>query len=305
MIRRSVLFVIAVLFMCAFSVQAFAQDAPVTDAVNTDALKLEYKFKPGDISRYKMVMDMNVNVKMPAAEGMEIPSMPVKLVFVYNQQVQRLLENGDAEVISTMELMKMTMMGTVQEIPVNQIPKITMVMSKDGSVKSIQGMEKIMNSLGGMPLPNIAGSGRYSLFPIKPLMVGESWIQDIPSPFGTGTMHTEGKLLSKDAKVGGYTAASYSENASGDICIKPPTPPADGENAVPAQGPQIDLTGKFNVKGNGNFAINEGKMISSKGTMELQMSMGMPTSIGAAGESMNINMTGSYDMFLLPPAKTK
>lgn len=287
----------------ALCMPLFAQDAA---APATDTVILEYIFSRGDVNRYKTTIDMNVNVLSDTQGGLQIPSMALKMVGFTNQTVSNVLENGDGEIISKVESMKMTMMGSTNEMPVNQMPAVTTTMTKTGLVKSISRLEKVPGMLSGIPMFNMGSTGsQFSAFPGKPVATGDTWIQDIPSPLG-GNMHSECKLLEKDARAGSYTVAVYSENASGDVNFNMDPSKVAGETANGVS--RMGMTGKFVIKGTSKFSTEYGKMISTSGTMDIQMDMempagpGAPSAAGANQTPIKMNITGTYTMFIMPPA---
>ncbi|MHB1458680.1 MAG: hypothetical protein ACYC0V_17365 [Armatimonadota bacterium] len=288
------------LLLCMLCVRLVAQD--VTPPV-PDTITLENKFVKGDTSRYKMVFDMNANIQMEAAGAQQIPPMAVKIVLIMNQKVNKILENGDAEISPKIESLKMTMMGATNEIPLDKAPPITMVMSKTGVIKSITGMDKSFSDmLSGIPMLNAGGSGtQLNIFPDKPVGVGDAWIQDIQNPLGGG-MHSECKLLEKDAKAGNYTVAVISQNINGDINfnMKPPT----GVTDTPIVLPQMGMSGKYDYKGTNKFSTELGKLISSSGLLSMQIDLNAPSSPGTTAQTIKVLVNGTLQMYIMPLAVT-
>ena len=286
------------IMLCMFCAQLAAQD--VTPPV-PDTITLEYKFLKDDTTRYKLVLDMNANIQMDAPAAQQIPQMAVKIVIVMNQKVVKVLENGDAEISPKIESIKMTMMGATNELPLDKAPQITIVMSKTGVMKSITGMDKTVSDMfSGIPMLNAGSSGpQLSIFPDKPIAVGDAWIQDIPSPMG-GNMHSECKLLEKDAKAGNYTVAVYSQNINGDLKFSMTPPAGVAQTAIAL--PQMGMSGKFDYKGTSKFSMDLGKLISSGGAMNMQIDLNAPASPGTAAQPIKVIVNGTFQMYIMPPA---
>lgn len=289
--------VLLCIILCMFCVQLAAQDV-----TSPDTIKLEYKFVKGDVTRYKVVLDMNADIKMDAAATQQIPQMAVKIVAITNQKINKILENGDAEIIPGAESLKLTMMGATNEIPLNQAPQMKMVMSKTGSVVSFSGMDKAATDmLASMPmLGNGSSMPQISEFPDKPIGVGDSWIQDIPNMLG-GNMHYECKLLEKNAKVGAYTVAVFSENVNGDMTINMTPPAGVTQGALPL--PQMGMSGKYDAKLMNKFSTDLGKLVACNGTINMQFDMSMPNAQAAPAtpaQPIKVVINGTVQMYLMP-----
>lgn len=300
--RLFLIFACIVIALCA--IPLFAQDAGVAAG---DTVKLEYKFVPGDTSDYKMVGDMNVNITSAVQAGEQIPAMNVKMVGITSQHVNKILDNGDAEITYKVKSMKMTMMGSTSNVPVDQMPVMTVTMSKDGRIKSFTGLDQAKSMITGIPILGDGGAQmQYSAFPDKPLAVGDTWTYDIPLSTNGAPIHLEGKMLQIGAKAGDYTVAVYSENLSGDLNFGIDPSKIAGSQA--AGVPAMILSGKINARGTSKFSPDLGKLISGTGTIEMQMNMNPQSATGASTDAsfaMSMSVQGSYDMFLMPPEKAK
>jgi hypothetical protein len=285
--------VLLCIILCMFCVQLAAQDV-----TKPDTIKLEYKFVKGDVTRYKVVLDMNADIKMDIATAQQIPQMALKIVAIANQKVNKVFENGDAEIIPGVESLKLTMMGATNEMPMNQAPQMKMVMSKTGSVKSITGIDKATaDMLSSMPMiANGASMPQISEFPDKPIGVGDSWIQDIPNMLG-GNMHYE-------CKLGTYTVAVFSENVNGDMTLNMKPPTGATQSVLPF--PQMGMSGKYDAKLVNKFSTDLGKLVSCNGTINMQFDMSMPnaqtaqTSPATPAQSIKVVINGTIQMYLAP-----
>lgn len=282
---------------------AFAQQTAVP---TQDTVKLEYKFVPGDLSRYKMVFDMNAQMMSDNQSGMAIPPMNIKLVGFVEQEVKRVLENGDAEITVKIPSLKMTMMDSTTDIPVDKIPVITLIMSKQGIVKSISGLENINAITGGIPLLGNNGTGyQYSAFPDKPLSVGDTWSLDLPIPGGT-PIHYEAKMLEIGSKVGNYTVAVYSENVNGDMSFT--IDPSKAAVSQTAGVPPVPIAVKMLMKGTSKFSPDLGKVINSTGSIDISMDVTVnDSSVASSGMTMPLKMSmqGTYTVFIMPSEEPK
>lgn len=267
-------------------------------ALARDTVKLEYKFKPNELLRYKMVMNMNMTLDMPGFEQTMLPNTAIQMVAVYRQRTKRVLANGDAEITAAVESIKMTMGGKTESIPADKIPVMTFVMSKNGVVKSMSGLEKMAAQFGGMQFVNPSAMGQYGALPEGELSVGDTWSQEIPFPLGEGKLNVTGKILSTDTKLGKYTVAAIKQNMGGHVAYSMTIPASPGQTA-PASG-SVNAKGKFLGDAVVYFSQEKGQMIRTDGNLTMQMSMEFTNAPANAPSGMEMDMDMDFEMFLLP-----
>ena len=282
MIRRSIWAVIALTLV--LTGQAFCQDS----------VKLAYKFTPGELLRYKMVA--NLTAQMTDPQSGQTMNIPIQMVAVMRQRVKKVLPNGDAQVSAAIESIKMNAGGNAMTVPGDKMPTMTMVLSPNGTVKGVQGLEKFGGMLPGMEFMGGGGFGDFgAVLPDAALNVGDTWAQQIPLPMGMGNVQIQSKLVSANTKIGDYRVAALKQDFGGDINLAMPLPVPSGET-----GASLDMKGT--VLGNGTiyFSPDKGRMVRSEGRADMQMAFGVPAGQGSPGGSMSINMAMTFEMYLLP-----
>jgi len=292
-IPRTVRIVVLCAVLSVLAGQAFGQET----------VRLEYKFKQGELLRYKMVMSATINMQMSMPDGSsgQMPSIPMQMVGVMRQRTRKVLPNGDAEVAYAFESMKVTVGDMTQQSPTEKIPVITMVISKNGVPKSIQGLEKLGGQSGYTQFISPETLGQYGALPEGDLKVGDTWSQDVPFPIG-GRLQMSGKLLSTDTKLGSYTVATFEQNTGGDINMNIPVPMPS--NGAPSTGGNVGANGEFLGDTTVYFSLEEGKMIRTSGRATLQMKVDIAGAAGTGNANapggIDMNMDMNFEMFLLP-----
>lgn len=79
-----------------------------------ESVKLDLKFNPGEVSRYKMIVDINLSLDASGPSSIQIPNLPMGIVVVMRQRTKRVLPSGDAEINAVVESLKMTMGNKTQ-----------------------------------------------------------------------------------------------------------------------------------------------------------------------------------------------
>ena len=288
--RRQVKLFVLCLVLGGIAAQAFGQDT----------VKLQYKFTPGELLRYKMTMNANVNMQMsmPEATGSQMPSMPFRVVGVVRQRTKRILPNGDAEIAVAFESMRITMGEKTETMPGDKIPVTTMTISKDGTVKNVSGMEKMGGQFAGMPFVSPSSLGQYNGLPDKDLTIGESWSQTVPFPTGGGNLQVTGTLVSTNTKLGKYNVATFRQSAGGDIDLGAFMPTGMQSSGGSSSG-NATFIGDATIY----FAPEEGRVIRTEGKAAAQVAMNF--SGGPEGQSgaMAMTMDMKFDLFLLSQGK--
>jgi len=239
-------------------------------AFGQDTVKLEYKFKQGELLRYKMIMNMTMQMSGIGGEEAEVPAMSAQTVAVTRQRTKKVLPNGDAEVTSAVESMKMTMGDKTQELPVDKMPVVTMVISKNGTVKSIKGLDdKMPTMFGGMDLSAL---GQLGGLPEGEVKVGDTWSQDVPFPTGGWSLQVSGELLSTDTKLGKYKVATFKLNIGGDVSSEIPIPASSDETS--STGGNMAITGTTSGDATVYFSCEKGQIIRTEGTTTAQIRNG-------------------------------
>ena len=264
-----------------------------------ESVKLDLKFNPGEVSRYKMIVDINLSLDASGPSSLQIPNLPMGIVVVMRQRTKRVLPNGDAEINAVVESLKMTMGNKTQQAPVNKIPVMTMVMSPKGEVKSMKGFENFTGACGGMDFVNPWNPGQYGALPSTELLVGESWSQSVPFPMG-GNVQVIGMLLSANEMLGKTSCAVIKQDIYGDLSFDKPLPGYNGQNiSLP---PGLKMKGRINGTGTTYFSTQQGRIIRSEGNADIQMSVGgqVQGANGGSPASAVMSMRMAYQLYLVP-----
>ncbi len=267
------------------------QAAVSTGATKQPTVKLKYKFTPGELLRYR--------IKMHLAN--EEGTASLNAVMTYRQRVKRILPNGDAELSFAVEAMSLEADGKIMLPTKGKMPVMTMVISPDGSVKSVKTpvIFNGVNAIQGMSLGNFGQPAVQ--FPPAKIKIGDTWVRNMPlSAFATGgsswgSYKSNDRLLDISTKMDGYTVAAIKQEYTGDINFDMPI---SIEN-VPTGG-FAKMAGNASGLGMVYFSIEKGRLVRSMGALKIQVGAKETSGIDAEKYSdMPINMTVKYDMELL------
>jgi hypothetical protein len=311
---RIVLSFILATALCALP--ALAQTAPTA---GSGTALLQYKFKAGDIDRYKMVVKMDMNIAIPGMPATMSGGMAAQtsMVSILRAKVLGILPNGNAKVQYTYESMKMDMnmpgmppiekdkMDQMQGDLVKQMPVITATLTKYGQIVSIEGMDKMPGMKQGANFDKLFGGqmgfglGTGSvIFPSEPVGIGDAWTQDIPI-MGAGRMTVDSTVESLNAKIGDKVGAKIKQDYYGHMEIAdlmkamlPAMGGTSGSGQIPAMKGGMDMSGW----GVAYADPDKGKLIRSDADVNMVMNMTATAPASAAatgmapGQPINIGM---------------
>ena len=265
-----------------------------------DTVKLEYKYTPNELLRYKMVISANLQLAVPNGQAMTIPMRMVGLV---KQRTKRVLPDGSAELAVAFESMRAQVGDQIHEMPAKQVPVMTIVVSKSGQIQkaSCPGMDSA--GLMTQQMLNTGGFGHYAVLPTTDLRVGDTWSQDIPEMPGIGSVRETGKLISTNSKVGKYKTAAFRQSVGGNLNL-------DSGSALPLRGsppipPGMKMNGAFLGDGTVYFSVERGQLIRTDGRLDLQVNVNVPQINGRQVGNATANMAMTYEMFLISADKAK
>ncbi len=286
---------VLIIFSTLFGIgtNAVAQEVTQQPESSGAGILLEYKFKEGELLRYKLEMSFDMVMQADIPEASAIPPISGFITGTVSQRTKRVLENGDAEVVAAIESMKLDMMGQSNELPVDKMPTCTFIKSKSGTIKVIEG-KKFESPFSEIPFGDLANFSQNSVLPTSRLNVGETWKQDIPSPFpGAGTFHVEMKLQRLDAEVGKIRAAVIQQSATGDMDI--------AQAMAALQKGNGEVSGKANILANSTvyFSPELGRLLKVEGTGSMQMNMSF-NGQNAGPSQMKMDAQLKYNISLLP-----
>lgn len=261
------------------------------------AVDLQYKFKSGEIVRHKVVVDMDLAVAANIPNAPQIPPMHMKAVGVVKQKTIRLLPDGNAEVVDTLESMTVTLGNQTHKVPVQKIPPMTGIVSKygpSGSLSSGGGM------LSGIPLGNF-GLTQFILLPGQALSIGDYWTDTMSLPLGVN-VEQKSKLVAENGKLGSHIVAIVKQEMSGSMDIPVSKLVALAGQFAPADCRiPVDGTIKALMLGDSAtyFSVQKGRPIRSEGTLDLQMDANMTD--GKQGAQFALRGRLNYSINLVTP----
>jgi hypothetical protein len=278
---------------------------------------LQFKYKAGDIDRYKMVVKFEMNIAVPgmaAAPGGGAMQANMSMVSVLRSKVLGILPNGNAKIRYAYESMKMDMdmpgmpaiekgkMDQMQNDMVKQMPVITATVTKYGQIVGFEGVGNMPGLKQGADLEKLFGGqmgfglGTGSVvFPADPVSVGDAWSQDIPI-MGAGKMTVDSTVDSLNTKIGSRVAAKikqdyYGHMNLGDLMKAMLPAMGGGSNAMPAMDGGMDMSGW----GIAYVDAARGKLVRSDADVDMVMKMTATPPAGSASaggvQSLNIDMT--------------
>jgi len=238
-------------------------------------VKLEYKFRKGEVDKYKVTMGM----KMSMPKGAQMPGT-MNVSMTMTQKVLDVLPNGSAKVQVTMSNMKMSGPGMPQNMSNMPPQTMTVTMTKDGRMTNPAGAGGMMGTMGAMPGSDPMGS-MGCLLPTKVVKVGETWKQAVPMPNNSGKINYVSTLLSAALPLGKTTASKIKQNFSGRLDLGKMMGGAAGGGSG-----DMDLNGSSIVF----FSPTQGKLLKTSGRVSAKMRMSMPPNPQNPGAPTKMNM---------------
>ncbi len=284
--KRFALFCIASIFVLSAAV--FAE--PVT---------LEYKFKPGDVDKYRMKMDMSMQIpSMPS-----LPSMNITTTMNCIQKTLAVNPDGSAKIKVAYEDVKINGLPDAAKNSTNKKTKaltgqsITATMSKRGQMLSVDGMDKLMAASGvqNMDMSKfLNAASNHALLPEGPVEIGQSWTQDVSLPFGESKINVISTLESTDQQIWSLNAAKVNQKFDGSFDIGAIINAVMGSINMGAKAsPDMSsFSGTANLSGDMGFlfAPSIGKLLKGEGDMQMKMVMNMPAEAVKNGAPTSIEM---------------
>ncbi len=268
------------MFLSTAILPAFAQDAT--------GYKLRRSFKVNEIRRYKLVTDMNGEMRM----GENSMPLNMQMVMTYREKVAGIKE-GKATIHTTFEDMKMFMNG--QEFANPMAPNmsnvvVTTVVDDRNRLLEIKGIEALAAGAGGMGGMNMGpGYNTPAPFPEGEIKVGETWEIEVPIPNAKDFTLKAKQTLVGVEKVGGVDAARIKT----EMEIPYERLMAAMAQQMPAGTPP--MSGTMKIVSHSYYDLATGNLLKMDGdvAMVIQMSGGgnpqMP-------QNMQMNMTAKMSL---------
>ncbi|HEY3297510.1 MAG TPA: hypothetical protein VGK34_02555 [Armatimonadota bacterium] len=266
-------------------------------AFGQDAAKLEYKFVNGQTLSYKLALEMTISTASATPGGEHRSPATVKITGIRTQQVRQIFPNGDAEVLYKHENMKISSGTGWQNMPPGQMSSFSMLISKDGTVRSIRGLEKT-GPLAQLPFLNPANIDQcLGVLPPIPLKNDAKWTQEIPLPDSTGskstgTLKIQGQIVNSSEKLGDIAVVRYSQTVDGSQGFTQSSPPN-------SQASLLRETGTIQAKAVHCFAAQSGCLALSEGTGLVKTYMAYEDDKGKVMSAINTGILVKYQLSLI------
>ena len=254
-----------------------------------EALSFEMKFKQGQIDKYRMTMDMTMDMPdMPKNAG--APSKTtMNMTADMTQEVVSVNADGSAKIKAAVSNMNMNMPG-MPGATMPTMPKIqyTMTMTKDGKITNFEGMENVPGmAMSGVDMKQMMNQ-MSGMLPGKLVSVGDTWKGKVAMPIG-GNMEVVYELVSENESIGSQKVSKIKSNFNYDGDL------ADWAKKTGGNAGKMppEMKGKVSMKGDGNTFFNraEGKMVATDMVMDMTMNMEIPKGAMPGGQNnMNMNM---------------
>lgn len=230
-------------------------------ALPAGPLSLRMKFKPGEISRYRM--SVLVMTQVPGMNNSPDAGYNVSADLIEQIQVTHALSNGGGELaVSTV-----SGNGIINGQPFTSPPTPHPALISFDARGNVTGAKDLPTSASVPMLANVFGSGALSMqgvyLPIKPVKPGDSWTQKVKITGITGgSLATVKATLVRLEPVGRFRTArihavlSTPLNTRLDAHLQP---------TDRASSTVMTLTGQFSIIYDSNFALDEGKVVRSAG----------------------------------------
>lgn len=282
----------------------------VTAAV-AEPVTLEYKYTKGDIDKYRLGVELHLDLSQIAAVAgkSQIPPMDISLSMNVIQKTLDVYSDGSAKV-------KVTYSDPVIHglpIPAAAIKRaksvqrpIIMRVSKRGQTISIQGLDKLCCASGmgidvGKFVDMTSGS---ALLPEGPVEVGQSWRENFPLPFENSQFYMQSTFAGDDEEIWNVRVARIKQTCAGSIDLK--TVVESILQAVAGQMKQrppdlSGMAGQLTIDGDmtSYFAPSIGKLLKSQGTLDANVNVTLPPELTKQGApptlecSLNLRMAMS------------
>lgn len=182
-------------------------------------VKLQFKFKPGDIDKYKLAVNIGVKTNLPIPGAAD--NLGINMSVIMRQKVLGVLPDGTAKVRISYDDFNMSITG-VKTPETGKVPAswMTVKMDSTGEILEILEIDPALSVRGFNGVEFSQALTKFAFFGTLPkwdLEVGSKWMYPIPSFLGS----TEVKMISTlDAVAlpfGNYTASKITQNMEGRL----------------------------------------------------------------------------------------
>ena len=269
-----------------------------------EPVTLEYKYTVGEIDKYKMTMDMSMN--MPGLSiGTEGSPMNMSMTITYTQKTLAVNPDGSAKVKMTYTSVS-GLPGAAKGAKNANLTgqSIIMTMSKRGQTLSVEGMDKLLaqSGLKNMDFSSMfSSSSSQAILPEGPVEVGQSWSQNLQLPFAGSKMIVTSCLDSNDQRIWNQPAAKIKQAFFGELDLGAIMRTVVGSIGDAKQSAALSsISGVVNIDGQMTFLFGTaiGKLLKGDGTIQAKMNMNMPSEASRQGAPKTLQMSMNMRMSL-------
>jgi len=263
---------------------ALGQGAPIT---------LRMKFRTGNVTKYRMVMDMNMAMNM---SGQPKPMhVAMRMTATMRQKILKVLPDGSAEVKASTSGFKTVLNGQPFKAPtVANVGPITMTIDPLGRPKNMQSQDKTISPMLSNMFGGSGGATMPDMLPDHPVKVGDTWSGSFPLPMLGGTATYQYTLLAVET-VGGIRTARIRFGVNMPLN----TAASTGPGAIGGSMPGVGMTGTMAGSGILRFAVSSGKLESMSGSAHMSPTLTPGKDQQGSGQlqgSMNMKMDMSMSL---------
>lgn len=288
--------------------------AAAIGAAAAEPIALEYKFRKGEVDKYRLAVEMSLDLSgVAAAAGQSnVPPMNMSMSVNLVQKTLDVYSDGSAKVrvsYSNPVIQGVKMPAAASKsAKALQGQEIVMRISKRGRIISVQGLDKLMAGSGfNMDFSKLfdASAGNVIL-PEGPVEVGQSWTDSIPIPFGSSQIHLQSTFAGYDEEIWNLRVARIRQSCCGSLDLKEmfETVLRAIAGSMKQNAPDFSsMSGELGLNGDMTeyFAPSIGKLLKSNGTLSAQVAITFPQSLTQQGApsslSCGVNMRMAMTRF--------
>lgn len=280
----------------------------VITAASAEPVTLEYKYTRGEVDKYRVAAEINVDLSgIAAAAGKNIPPMNITVGVNLVQRTLDVYSDGSAKVkvsYSDPVIQGLPMpAASSKSAQVLKNKSIVMRISKRGKIMSIQGLDK-MAAKNGTNLDFTKffdASPGGSFLPDGPIEVGQSWSESIPVPYGDSQFSVVSTFSNYDEEIWNLRVARLTQSCSGRLDLKAIV--ESFINAMAAgfkqKAPDLSsMSGNLTLNGQMTnfFAPSIGKLLKSDGNLDAKVDITLPQAAVQQGAPPSLSCTVNLRM---------
>jgi len=256
------------------------------------SVTLIHSFQPGQIDKYKMTIDMRLSA--PGIPQLGNKPVHMKMTSTFRQKVLGILPDGSARVLMSYGAANMSC-KEFPNMPRQRRPagSMTVTFTKDGRIADAQGFE-LQNVWAGLPGFDPSGlssqMGYMGIFPSEPIEVGQSWANEMPLPFDSGTVRIVSTLLGAAVPVGKDVACKIRQDFQAYMDLGALTKFIAASGKVPMG--EFKPSGGMQMTGWSvlYFSPDKSRLLKINGKVQADFSIEMPALAIADGAPQTLTM---------------